>query len=82
MPSEEVLRKTVDALANVGASYDAMKELDSRLGKELEEWVQNNPEVRSMLREAKSSGKPVKELLKQLKEYLDEDEGGENENLE
>ena len=74
MPSEKVLRDTASALAHVGASYEALKELDARLGSELEEWVRKNPGVRQMLRTAKSSGKPVHELLRDFKEMLEKED--------
>ena len=69
------LAPSVDqALAHVGASYEALKELDARLGSELEEWVRKNPGVRQMLRTAKSSGKPVHELLRDFKEMLEKED--------
>lgn len=67
MPSEEVLRRTVDALAHVGANYDELKELDTRLGRDLEEWIQEHPAARALLRESKASGRSARELLEEFR---------------
>lgn len=71
MPSEDVLRRTVDALAHVGANYDKLKELDTRLGRDLEEWIQEHPDARAMLREMKASGRSAKRFLKEWRERLE-----------
>lgn len=71
MPSDEVLQKTVAALAHVGADYDELKELDTRLGRDLEQWIQNHPDARAMLREMKASGRSAKQFLKEWRERLE-----------
>ena len=79
MPSKEVLRKTALALAHVGATYEALRELDPRLEPDLEQLVRENPEARALLRatddRAKATGKSVKEILQELQERLREDDG-------
>ena len=79
MPSERVLRKIADRLAHVGATYEGLRELDSRLGPELEQLVRDNPEARALLRatdeHAKASGKSVRDILRELQQkLLEEDE--------
>ena len=79
MPSEKVLRKIADKLAHVGATYEGLSELDPRLGPELEQLVKDNPEARALLRAtdklAKTSGKSVRDILRDLQQrLLEEDE--------
>ena len=78
MPSERVLRRIAEGLAPVGATYEGFRELDSRLEPELEQLVKNNPEARALLRatdeRAKTSGKSVREILRELQRKLREDE--------
>lgn len=69
MPSEEVLRATVKELARVGATYEAFKELDTRLSADLQRWIHDTPEARALLRETKASGSP-RETLEKLRELL------------
>lgn len=66
MPSEKVLHDIVAALAHVGASYEALKQYDSRLGTELEAWVQETPQAGQLLRAVKDSGRPIHEILREL----------------
>lgn len=74
MPSDNLLKKIAAKLQGVGASYDSLKELDPRLESDLAEWVQETPEARQLLREAKESGRPVKEILRDLRDTLREKE--------
>lgn len=75
MPSDDLLRSMADALAHAGATYDEFKKLDSRLEKDLETWIQKTPEARQMLREAKDSRRPVRDILRDLRRVLEgEDE--------
>ena len=78
MPSERVLRKIADRLAHVGATYEDLSELDFRLGPELEQLVRDNPEARSLLRatdeRAKTSGKSVRDILRELEQRLREED--------
>ena len=79
MPSENLLRSITETLAHVGASFESFRQLDTRLGAELEEWIQQTPEARQLLREAKSSGKPIADVLKDLRALLGRDEEGAEE---
>lgn len=76
MPSEKVLHDITKALAHVGASYEALKQYDSRLGTELEAWVQETPQAGQLLRAVKDSGRPIHEILRELQrkqKKVDED---------
>ncbi len=77
MPSEELLRKTARKLVHVGASYEEFKRLDPRLEPDLAEWIQKTPEVRQLLREARSSGKTAKQMLREFRESLKREEEGD-----
>lgn len=70
MPSEGVLRKTVKKLAHVGATYEGLKELDTRIERDLEQWMQKHPEARALLRETRASGRPVREILEEMRERV------------
>jgi transcriptional regulator with XRE-family HTH domain len=72
MPSGDVLRRTVEALTHVGANYDELKDLDTRLDRDLEQWMQKNPAARALIRESKDSGRPVRELLQEFRERQEE----------
>ena len=76
LPGDEVLRATAQALTKVGATYDALRTLDPRLDRDLQEWMQRSPEVGRMLRQMKDSGRSPEEILKKL-QLPDED--GEHE---
>ncbi len=79
MPSEALLRRTVETLAHVGADYDELKELDTRLGRDLEQWIQEQPAARAMLRESKASGRSARELLYEFRDrVLGKDKDEEN----
>ena len=67
MPSEDVLKRTAKALERVGATYEGLKELDTRLDRDLQKWVQKNDAARALLRESKDSGRPVAELLEEFR---------------
>jgi len=73
LPSENVLKAIASNLANVGASYDKLKELDTRLEPELEQWMQQTPGLGEMLREVRASNKSPQEVLRQLKKVLEEE---------
>lgn len=74
MPSDDLLRSMAGALAHVGATYDDFKKLDSRLEKDLEAWIQKHPEARQMLRETKDSKRPVRDILRDLRRVLEEED--------
>jgi transcriptional regulator with XRE-family HTH domain len=65
-PSDEVLRRIAKELKSVGATYEELDKLNSRLDRDLQAWVADNPSVRQMLRQVKQSGRDPKDILKQL----------------
>lgn len=69
-PSEKVLLETAKKLASVGATYESLRALDSRLGADLEKWVQSTPEAGQMLREMRSSNRSPADVLRELKALL------------
>lgn len=72
LPSEKVLRATAKALARVGGTYEALKVLDARLGPDLEAWVRRTPEIVQILREARASRVPPRELLQAVRKLVGE----------
>ena len=73
LPSEKVLKEIAKTLSNVGASYEKLKELDTRLEPELEQWMQQTPGLGEMLREVRASNKSPQEVLRRLKKILKEE---------
>ena len=73
LPSEKVLQEIAKALSNVGASYEKLKELDTRLDPELEQWMQQTPGLGEMLREVRASNKSPQEVIRRLKKLLAEE---------
>lgn len=67
-PSEDVLREIVKALKHVGATYEGLDKLNSRLDRDIQAWVADNPAIRQMLREVKQSGRDPREVLRLLEE--------------
>lgn len=74
MPSDDVLQRMAEKLERVGASFQQLKSLDSRIEAELAEWAENNPAAGQMLRELRSSKKDPKKVLEELRRILGEDE--------
>ena len=67
-PSEEVLRNIAKELKGVGATFEGLDKLNSRLDRDIQSWVADNPSVRQMLRQIKKSGRDPKDILKQLED--------------
>lgn len=67
-PSDEVLRRMAHELRLVGATYEALDKLNTRLERDLQQWVANTPAVRQMLREVKKSGKDPRDIVRQLQD--------------
>jgi transcriptional regulator with XRE-family HTH domain len=74
MPSDDALKKIADALEHVGATYEGLKKLDPRLEPDLERWLARHADAKAMLREAKDSGRPVREILDDLRKTLNTDD--------
>jgi transcriptional regulator with XRE-family HTH domain len=70
-PSEKVLQKTARLLRGVGASFESLRALDTRLEPELQELVKSNPEVGQLLRQVRESGRSPREVLRELQRYLE-----------
>lgn len=73
LPSQDLLGRIAKALSSVGTTLEDLQRLDARLGKDLEDWVQLNPDAKQLLREVRSSGKPVSEILDELRKSLESD---------
>lgn len=76
MPSDDVLRAMGKKLARVGGNYETLKKLDARLKDDVREWVAKTPGIDALLRTAKDSGLSVEEMLRRMRDSLDEDDGG------
>lgn len=74
MPSDEVLHRMADKLKRVGASFEYLKSLDSRIEADLARWAEDNPEAGQMLRELRSSKSDPKKVLEELRKILSQDE--------
>jgi transcriptional regulator with XRE-family HTH domain len=72
LPSPDVLRAMAKHLAKVGGTYEYLSSLDARLESDLQAYVQDNPEVRQMLRRMRESGRPATEILRELERTLSE----------
>jgi transcriptional regulator with XRE-family HTH domain len=69
MPSDDLLRRIAKELAGVGATYEDLRLLKPSVEEDLVE-ISKTREARELLREAKESGHPVREVLKQLRDHL------------
>src|ERR1700730_14078981 len=67
-PSEDVLRRIAKELKHVGATFEGLDQLNTRLDRDIQKWVANTPSVRQMLRQVKQSGRDPKEILRQLQD--------------
>jgi transcriptional regulator with XRE-family HTH domain len=67
-PSADVLKRIAAELKHVGATYEALDKLNSRLDPDLQKWVSLTPAVRQMLREVKNSGRDPLDVVRQLQE--------------
>ncbi len=65
-PSDEVLKRIAKELRSVGATFEELDKLNSRLEPDLQQWMSTTPAVRQMLREVKNSGRDPREVLKEL----------------
>jgi transcriptional regulator with XRE-family HTH domain len=65
-PSADVLKRIANELKQVGATYERLDRLNSRLDPDLQKWVSLTPAVRQMLREVKNSGRDPLDVVRQL----------------
>lgn len=59
-PSPDVLERTAKAL---GVDLDEMKAADTRVQRELKEWLEQNPGVQTLLKDFQKSGRSGEELV-------------------
>jgi transcriptional regulator with XRE-family HTH domain len=71
-PSEENLKKILEPLLGVGASWERFRRLDTRLDAETKKWVDATPGAQQILRVSKESGKSVQEILDILRKQFGE----------
>jgi transcriptional regulator with XRE-family HTH domain len=71
-PSKKLLERIAQELQPVGATHEALERLDARFEHDLQEWASQTPEVRLILRAVKESGRPVADVLTDLKSMLQE----------
>jgi transcriptional regulator with XRE-family HTH domain len=75
-PTEDVLRNIAAVLAKrVEVTYETLRSLSARLETDLQRMVQQNPEVGQLLREVKQTGRPAREVIRELQEHLRRLEG-------
>lgn len=71
VPTDETLRAIVKELAKrVPVTYEELRDLSTRLETDLQRMMQQHPEVGQLLREVKRSGRPAREVIKELQEHL------------
>lgn len=71
VPTDEVLRRIADALGRrVAVTFETLQRLSTRLGSDVEQMVQQTPEVGQLLREVKQSGRPVGDVIRDLQRHL------------
>lgn len=78
MPSDDLLRRIVRELNDVGAAYVELRILKPQLEDDLERWVTESSEVRQLLREAKDSGRSAREMLDRLRRATRRQSRGED----
>lgn len=71
VPTEDVLRSITKELAKrVPVTYDDLRSLSTRLETEVQRMVQQHPEVGQLLREVKQSGRPARDVIRELQDHL------------
>lgn len=70
-PTDDVLRKIAVLLGKrVEVTYETLRSLSARLETDLQRMVQQNPEVGQLLREVKQTGRPARDVIRELQEHL------------
>lgn len=75
-PSKELIEKIAKHLKHVGATYEALDRLNSRLEPEIQRWVYDEPAARQLLRKVKESGQDPRDVLRKLEQVLKEKDRG------
>lgn len=71
VPTDELLRKTAKILnRKLPVTYEALRKLSARIETDLQQLVQQTPEVNQLLREVKQTGRPASEVIRELQEHL------------
>jgi len=65
-PPDPLLKKMVALLRSVGADYDVLQQLDTRLDSDLKVWANATPGVREMLRKVRDSGRDPREIIRNV----------------
>ncbi|MFT3714051.1 MAG: helix-turn-helix transcriptional regulator [Archangium sp.] len=66
-PSPDVLERTAKAL---GVKVEEMKAADTRVQRDLKEWLQQNPGVQALLKDFQKSGRSGEELVAAWRKVL------------
>lgn len=64
----------------VDVTYEALRSLSARLETDVQRMVQQNPEVGQLLREVRQTGRPARDVIRELQEHLrrlESEEGGQ-----
>jgi HTH-type transcriptional regulator, competence development regulator len=70
-PTDDVLRNIAAVLGKrVEVTYEALRSLSARLETDVQRMVQQNPEVGQLLREVKQTGRPARDVIRELQEHL------------
>lgn len=70
-PTEDVLRKIAVVLGKrVEVTYESLRSLSARLETDVQRMVQQNPEVGQLLREVRETGRPARDVIRELQEHL------------
>jgi transcriptional regulator with XRE-family HTH domain len=75
-PSKELLERIAEQLHSVGASYENLDRLNSRLEPELQRWVSETPAARQLLRRVFDSRRDPRDVLREMEEQLRKKDGG------
>lgn len=67
-PPDPLLRRMVERLKHVGASFEALGALDTRVDPDVRAWADKTPGVREMLRTMRDTGQDPREILKSIEE--------------
>ncbi|MHB1327683.1 MAG: helix-turn-helix domain-containing protein [Gemmatimonadales bacterium] len=71
IPTEDVLRTIAKELAKrIPVTYEDLRRLSTRLETDIQRMVQQHPEVGQLLREVKQSGRPARDVIRELQDHL------------
>lgn len=71
IPTEDVLGNIAKVLGKrVKVTYEELRSQSTRLETDLQRMVQQNPEVGQLLREVRQTGRPARDVIRELQEHL------------